>query len=162
MADPLEKELDDLLDAFDKRQEQRKEVQNAQTLQEDKFVADFASFRSKTARPLFERVGNHLRQRGHDFDIEEVDYSVDRDGKTTNARISFHLFPMGVNRHEGHSFPSYAITASRGRQVIHLHGSNMLPSGGAFGPRGDFKLDQLTLEIVERDLLKLLTEVFSK
>jgi len=38
----------------------------------------------------------------------------------------------------------------------------MLPTGGSFSPRGDFKLDQLTLEIVERDLLKLLTEVFSK
>jgi len=161
----MNEQLDKVLDAFDQKQHERKQVQNETRSREDAFLAQFSTFRTIVAHPLFEQVGNHLRSRGHDFDISQQDYELQHDGKTRDASISLNIYPSGVERNlsSGHGMPHFSVIASRSSRTVRLHGSNMMPGhGGSAGGRGEFKLEQLTNEILQKELVSLLAEVFTK
>lgn len=74
--------LDAAMDAFDKRKAEEKEEASDKQIAVEKFRTDFATFRMKTAHPVFEDIGAHLQKRGHDFKVE-----------MTALSTTLHVFP---------------------------------------------------------------------
>jgi hypothetical protein len=161
MSDQPPDQLDRLLDSYDEKLRRQSEAQAATAVREDRFLAEFSKVRTQTASPFFERIGNRLRSRGHDFEIASQDHKVDQDGKSTDASIGLYVYPSGIDRlrYRHHDVPSLLVIASRRDQKITLRACNMIPGkAGTAGSVGEFTLDQLTQEILERALMKVLME----
>ena len=159
----LTDKLGQLLDKHGQRQARDEKTQQDVKKAGDVFVEEFVKFRAGVIKPLFEEVGNSLKQHGHDYSVKEQEYGIGADKKTTDAGITLLIYPQGVNRdgHAEHEFPSYSVSAVGYSKALRLHGSYMRPhSGGGAGPRGEYKLQQLSREVLEEDLLKLLAQVF--
>ena len=171
MTDPLNDQLDKLLDTFDQQKQAQKEAQESTKRHEDVFLSEFLNFRTSIAYPLFERVGNQLRSHGHDFEILQKTNEVDQDVDvciTPSAMtcITLIVYPNGAgDEHLSCArdlYPFFIILASLENQDIVLGSSTTMPLMlGHEGIRGDLKLNQHSSEIIERELMKFLGEVFA-
>lgn len=163
MADKLTDSLDKLLDKYDERRAEQLKAQQATKKDEDIFLENFSKFRDAVARPLFEGIGNHLRARGHEFELRQEEYGIGADQRTNDANIGLFIYPKGVARgqYRHYEYPHYTVFASRIGKFIRTHASNMRPGGGGVaGPRGEYKLEQLTRQVLEEEVLKVLGEIF--
>src|SRR5258705_12719896 len=98
MSSRLLAEIGAMLDSYDvvrRADELRKRRIEAEGLA---FLAAFAELRAKLVRPVFEAAGELLRARGHDFTIREQEFVFEGDGKTSEAAISLHITPVGMEK----------------------------------------------------------------
>ena len=119
---------------------------------EDTFPGDFAKLKLSVIRPVFETVGNRLKERGDEFNISE-----DPGGK-----ISIHIVPAGANKsiHPYDWFPTLSFFGAPFTKTIGLQGRNARRnSEGSPGSRGDYKPAQINKEIVEKELMKFVGEI---
>ena len=159
----FEGQLRRLLDRYDQRKDEHQSKMAAIAREEEAFLEEFAKFRELTAYPLFETVAQHLRERGHDFSVEQKDYDVSEYGSAKDALIAITIYPAGMPRHSRavHEFPAFSITASKGTRLVRLHRNVVNPGGGSSLTLPDeLELHMVTAEVVQRELLKLLGEVF--
>jgi len=116
------------------------------------FAGDFARLKLTVIRPVFETVGNTLKERGHEFNISEE----------PGGKISIHIVPAGVSK-SGRPytwFPTLSFFGAPFTKTVGLHGINARRnSEGGSGQRGDYKLAQVNREIVEKELMKFVGEI---
>jgi hypothetical protein len=118
----------------------------------DDFPGDFAQLKLSVIRPVFEAVGSGLEERGHEVNISEE----------PGGKISIHIVPPGVEKsiHPYDWFPTLSFFGAPFTKTIGLHGRNARRnSDGGSGQRGDYKLPQVTKEIVEKELTKFVGEI---
>ena len=118
----------------------------------DDFPGDFARLKLTVIRPVFETVGNTLKERGHEFNISEE----------TGGKISIHIVPAGVSKsiHPYTWFPTLSFFGAPFTKTIGLHGINARRnSESGTGQRGDYKLAQVSKDIVEKELMKFIGEI---
>ena len=119
---------------------------------EDDFPGDFARLKLTVIRPVFEAVGNELTERGNEINISEE----------PGGKISIHIVPVGVSKsiHPYNWFPTLSFIGAPFTKTIGLHGINARRnSDGGTGQRGDYKLSQVSKEIVEKELKKFIGEI---
>ena len=119
---------------------------------EDTFPGDFAELKLSVIRPVFESIGNRMKERGHEFNISEE----------PGGKISIHIVPAGVNKsiHPYDWFPTFSFFGAPFTKTIGVHGRNMRPnSEGSSGARGDYTPAQINKEIVEKELMKFIGEI---
>jgi hypothetical protein len=167
VKEETKKRLANLLTRYDEEQsEARKNAQATKTEQEE-LLNSFGQLRQKVIRPVMEDIGAVLKTHGHDYKIVEEDASTDDQGKQKDALISMYIFPSGAGAKattiELCNFPRISFSPdSYWRRVI-VHSSNMTPTrGGSSGGRGEYSVSQVTSELVEKELVKLLEEVLNK
>jgi hypothetical protein len=117
----------------------------------DVFPGDFEKLKLAVIRPVFETIGNGLKERGHEFNISEE----------PGGKISIHIVPAGVNKsiHPYDWFPTFSFFAADAK-TVGLHGRNMRPNSEASsGSRGDYKLVLVGKQIVEKELMKFIGEI---
>jgi len=116
----------------------------------DDFPGDFAKLKLSVIRPVFESMGNGLKERGHEFNISE-----DPGGK-----ISIHIVPAGVDKsmHPYDWFPTLSFFGAPFTRTIGLHGRNARRNSDG-SARGDYKLSQVNKEFVEKELMKFVGEI---
>lgn len=152
MSDDLDEKLGTALDMFTRKHTAGADrTQQGKTTKDD-FQEDFAELKLSVIRPVFETIGNMLKERGHEFSISEE----------PGGKISIHIIPAGVSKsiHPYDWFPTLSFFGSPAAKTIGLHGRNSKPnSAGASGPRGDYKLSQVTREFVEKELTKFISEI---
>lgn len=118
----------------------------------DDFTVEFARLKLTVIRPAFENIGNLLKERGHDIKISEE----------SNGKIAIHIVPAGVNKsiHPYDWFPTFSFFGAPFTKSVGLHGRNMRPnSEGSSGARGDYKLAQVSKDVVEKELMKFIGEI---
>jgi hypothetical protein len=165
MSNQVYAKLARLLDQYDERRRLAEEKLRQAKAAEVSFTEGFTQLRRDVIRPVFEQMGNLLRQKGHDFSIEEEDFAIGQDGKGTDARISIYIILSGIKGtpYAKDQLPSLSFIATRYTMTVWLHGSNVLPdAGGSAGPRGDYQITQITRDLVESELVNLIAEIVSK
>lgn len=118
----------------------------------DDFPGDFAKLKLTVIRPVFETVGNTLKERGHEFNISEE----------PGGKISIHIVPAGVSKsiHPYNWFPTLSVFGAPYTKTVGLHGINARRnSESGTGQRGDYKLAQVNKDIVEKELMKFIGEI---
>lgn len=116
------------------------------------FDADFAKLKLQIIRPVFESVGNRMKERGHAFNISEE----------PGGKISIHIVPPGANQsiHPYDWFPTFSLYGAPFTRRIGVHGRNMRPNpSGSTGERGDYPLKQVSKDVVEKELMKFIGEI---
>lgn len=119
---------------------------------EDTFSSDFAKLKLAVIRPAFEKIGDLMKARGH-----EVSISEDPGGK-----ISIHIVPAGVNKsiHPYDWFPTLSFFGAPFTKTLGLHGRNARRnSDGGSGQRGEYKLAQVSTDVVEKEVMKFIGEI---
>ena len=118
----------------------------------DTFPDDFTSLKLSIIRPVFENIGNQMKERGHQFNITEE----------AGGKISIHIVPPGANQsiHPYDWFPTFSLFGAPFSKTIGVHGRNMRPNSEASsGSRGEYKPAQISKEIVEKELMKFIGEI---
>jgi hypothetical protein len=118
----------------------------------DDFPGDYKTLKLTVIRPVFERIGKMLKERGHDVDIAE----------DAHGKISIHIVPAGVSKsiHAYDWFPTLSVTGSPYTKTVGLQGRNARRnSEGSTGARGDYRPAQITQEMVEKELMKFIGEI---
>jgi hypothetical protein len=116
------------------------------------FPEKFASLKTSVIRPVFEAIGNKLKERGHEFNVSEE----------AGGRISIHIVPAGVNKsiHPYDWFPTLTYFGTPVAGTIGLQGRNTRPNSEvASGSRGIYAPGQINKELVERELTKFIGEI---
>ena len=118
----------------------------------DDFPGDFAKLKLQIIRPVFESIGNRVKERGHAFNISEE----------PGRRISIHIVPPGANQsiHPYDWFPTFSLYGAPHTRRIGVHGRNTRPnSSGSTGERGDYPVAKVSKDVVEKELMKFIGEI---
>jgi len=116
------------------------------------FDGDFATLKLQIIRPVFESIGNRMKERGHAFNISEE----------PGGKISIHIVPPGANQsiHPYDWFPTFSLYGAPMTGRIGVHGRNTRPnSSGSTGERGDYPLANVSKDVVEKELMKFIGEI---
>lgn len=119
---------------------------------EDAFRGDFEHLKLNVVRPAFEAAGARLAERGFKFNITEE----------PGGKISIHLVPAGAKQsiHPFDWFPTFSLFGAPFDKTVGVHGRNMRPNSEASsGNRGDYKLPQVSKEMVDKELMKFVGEI---
>jgi len=155
----LRQQLGEMLDAYDvvrRADDLRKRRVESEGLA---FLAAFAELRAKLVRPVFEAAGELLRARGHDFTIREQEFVFEGDGKTSEAAISLHITPVGMEKAAVADGPRRELcfsTRHYNRTVCITNGA--VPQSGAMAGSG-YALGQIDSQLIEEQLLKLVAAI---
>jgi len=161
VAADLNLELVKLLDQYDeKRRAVEERRQQAKTDAED-FLKRFADLRTHVVRPVFEAVGVTLKERGHDFSIREEEYAGVPGDKTTEADISIRIVPAGMESDA--QSPSLSFATRHYNKTVSISSSYAPPQpSGPAGRRGDYQLAQIDQDLVQNEVLKLITGIVNR
>jgi hypothetical protein len=152
MTEDLNSKFGRALDQFTGRREIGAAGKPQDQLNADAFPREFARVKQSVIRPVFETIGNLLKERGHEFNISEEH----------GGKISIHIVPAGVNKsiHPYDWFPTLSFFGAPFTETVGLHGRNMRPnSESGSGSRGDYKPAQINKEVVEKELMKFIGEI---
>ncbi len=116
------------------------------------FPYDYKNLKLTVIRPVFERIGTALKERGHDIDIAE----------DTHGKISIHIVPVGVDKsvHAYDWFPTFSFLGVPYSKTVSMQGRNARRNAeGSTGSRGDYKPAQISEKMVEKELMKFIGEI---
>ena len=162
MADHLREELSKMLDQYDERR--RADVARERKSKDDDalFLAGFAELRRSVMRPVFEAAGAMLAERGHGFSISEEEFSVDGGGKVTEAGISFHIVPSGMQSplHADHA-RSLSLTTRHYNKTVWINAGRPLDAGGVAGSKGAYPLERIDRQLIEEELVRFVAGIMA-
>lgn len=109
--------------------------------------------------PKIVEIGNVLTGYGHDFHVAEENEYTDATAKYHPASIVFYLYPSTLKSEfkKPGSSPYIAFIANTYAKKISLNVSTMIPGeGGSVGSHGEYTPDQITPEMVEKEIIAVL------
>ncbi len=164
MKDAFSVELGRMLDQYDVARRAADQRQLQATADDALFLERFAELRRSVLRPLFEAAGSVLKERGHGYRISEENYAVDASGKRTEAGIAIHILPAGMSPSTQTDDPlrSLSLTTRHYNKTVSIIGGEAAVAGGLAGSRGAYDLSQITTELVEGELLKLVAGILKR
>ena len=160
MSADLRTELGAMLDEYDAAR-RAAEVQR-QRVHDDEaaFVAQFAELRRDVVRPVFEAAAEVLKNRGHALEIREAEFGKEG-GKIREAAIAVRVTPAGMEgaaAADEHRRELSFTTRHYSRTVSVVNGA--VPQSGAMaGAQGSRALAQISTQLVEEELLRLVAEL---
>lgn len=161
MDDSTKKSLNSILDSFDaKREADRKKAERKKT-EHEIFLEQFTEKAKSVICPALEQVAEILKSRGHNSEIREQKEGVDLEGRAINAGITLTIFPLGQHpRYPSQpDCPHVAFMVKSYENKIYVHERTMMPiRGGHAAIAGEYTLDKVTSELVEKHIISVLQQ----
>jgi hypothetical protein len=162
MKDEIRSKLDA---AFERHEASRRAVTEAREVKETKeqvFSRSFSELRDSLIRPAMEEIGQYVKGKGYSYEISTEDEHVATDSRSrsTSASIKITLF-LDERKHPEYEMPFLSVIAQKERQNVRFHESTMVPGrGGASGPAGETSLAEITPQLIQEKILKVVSDVF--
>jgi len=157
--------LKSIFDKYDKKQSKAREERAKEKSEKELFLDNFAKKVQDVIQPAFDEVAELIKSRGHDCKITIEQESQDTEGHTQSAQIRMSIYPNGQRpqSHRLHECPSISFIAGSQAKKVFTHVSTMmLSAGGTSGTHNEYLLENITKEIVEKEVIYLLSECFGK
>jgi hypothetical protein len=157
--------LKSVFDKYDKKQTEIKKEHERIKTEHEIFLEAFGKIIAEVIRPTMEELGEAIKNRGHNFEITEGQETQDGKGRTIAAQVKMGIHPNEQQQRFGQSseYPALTFFAGTYDNKVWSHVSTMmLGRGGYAGKRNDYKLENITKDIVEEEILHLLSECFGK
>jgi len=152
--------LDSIMQSFKQRLATSKDAQEQSETKEAAAGADFRRVMSEVIRPAMEDIGRELKAGGHEYDIIEVgDERSQRDARITLA-VTISGVPASAYRQDNTVKVSFHRTGATG-VTIQVDTEIKQRKTGAAGHRGHYAVSEVTTELVQKEILKVLEDVFS-
>lgn len=162
MKEDIKSKLDT---AFEKHEASKRAAANAKEVAETKeqvFLREFIKARDTFIRPAMEEIGEYVKGKGYSYEVSTEDDMPSLDGRSrsTPASIRLTMF-LGERRHPVHENPGFSVICEKGRQKVRFHECTMSPAhGGRAGPAGEAALPDLTNDLIQEKIMKVIAEVF--
>ena len=156
MAEELARQLDEILDSYNKRVEGQKATGPEEQEMEDAFLADFERIKVDAIKPVMEEVGKYLEGKGQEYQIKD-EISLFHG----NPKITLEVFPNTVaDGYDSYENPSISFIAERASRRVGIQKNNGMPGqpGGIMGEA--VQLDELTRDFVKEEIIELIKENF--
>jgi len=151
--------LDLIMTAFRERLAKSKEAQDQRQSEEDVGYGEFYRVRAETIRPAMEEIGQELKAGGHAYEIIDVG-----DGRSQrDARISLAVtiigIPTSAHRRENKVSVSFYRT---GPATVTIQAETQIKKNmnNVAGQRGNYDASEITTDLVQKEILKVLDEAF--
>jgi hypothetical protein len=151
--------------AFDKHEATKRAVADAKQVaesNEQRFLREFMEAQDSIIRPAMEEIGDYVKSKGYTYAVTAEDDKPSPDGKSRSspAAIRLTIF-IGERRGPSHEFPTFSVICEKGQQKVRFHESTMSPGrGGHSGSAGEAPLSEVTKDLIQEKILKIVTEVF--
>ena len=162
MKDKVKNELNSLINGYEKRKAKQVKKFEAQKREEDKFLQEFYLIRKKIIKPAMIEIGELLKSRGRNYQIDEQDEEFDREVKTKDARINvyFLILEKGYES-QLFEYPFVSFIADKRKKKIVTRENTTRPNrGGHSGDTGSYSLSQITTDLVHQKIMNVLKELF--
>ena len=156
MSANLRAKLGTLLDQYDETRHATQTRKDQAAADGALFIAQFVELRRAVLRPVFESVGNFLKERGHDFQIEEQEFEAQGAAKGTEASIALRITPAGMEKAAAADDNIWALsfTTRHYNKTVGIR-NGAVPYEGA-GSKAAYPTARITTELVEEEVLKLM------
>lgn len=162
MKDDIKSKLDAAFERHEASKRSAVEAKQAAESKEQIFLREFLEARDTIIRPAMEEIGGYVQGKGYSYDISTEDDKPSPDGRSrlVPASIRLTIF-IGERRSLAHENPGVSVTCQKGQQKVSFHECTMSPGrGGHAGPAGEATLSQLTKDLIQEKILKVVAEVF--
>ena len=162
MKDEVKNKLNSLINGYERRKAKQAKEFKAQKREEDIFLQEFYLIRKKIIKPAMIEIGELLKSRGRNYQIDEQDEMLDHEVKTKDARINiyFILFEKGYES-QLLEYPFISFTADRREKKILTYENTTMPNRkGHSGGTGSYLLNQITTDLVHQKIMNVLKELF--
>jgi hypothetical protein len=157
MSANLRTALGTLLDQYDQTRRAAHEREDQIVADRALFIEQFAELRRAVLRPVFEQAGAILKERGHDFSIQEEEFAAQAAGKTVEGGIVFRVAPAGMEKAtpaDDH-LRALSFTTRHYNKTVWIR-NGAVPYEGA-AANGGYALARINAQLVEDEVLKLMT-----
>jgi len=162
MKDKVKNELNSLINGYEKRKAKQVKKFEAQKREEDKFLQEFYLIRKKIIKPAMIEIGELLKSRGRNYQIDEQDEEFDREVKTKDARINIYFLILEKGyESQLFEYPFVSFIADKRKKKIVTQENTTRPNrGGHSGDTGSYSLSQITTDLVHQKIMNVLKELF--
>jgi hypothetical protein len=153
------KELDNIMNRFNNDIEGLQEQKNKERTEQEEFIKEFERLKHEIIWPVIADVGNQMNEYKHDFHVSEEEEYVDATANFQPASITLNIYPATLDKasYKPESTPYISFIANRYAKKIGIMVSTMMPAeGGVIGSHGEYTLDQVTKEFVEKEIVEVL------
>jgi hypothetical protein len=166
MEKDTEDKLGNILNKYDQKKQEAEKEQQRQKSSHGMFLESFDGVINSVIRPTMEEFGKSIMDRGHFCEITQEKESVQPDQKVLSRKsIEMTIYPNSDRSHfsqKGHT-PAISFIAEAHGSSIYSHACAMMPGrGGQAGKRKDYKIENITREVVEEEIIHLLDECFGR
>jgi hypothetical protein len=173
MTKPSDKNTRDklasLLGQYENRLTKAQEKTALEKSEKDIFTEKFVEVRDKTIKPVFERLKGEMETRGHKVQIKTKEPSWDDRTKTAvEPSITFTVQLKRSDEDDSRYYassqlPHISFICNAFNRTVLCHESTIGPGhGGHGGSRGEFKLDDVTEQLVEKEFIAWLESIISR
>jgi hypothetical protein len=160
MSERLSRELGAMLDQYDSaRRAAEARVQQARD-DERLFLTQFTELARTVVRPVFEAAGEILRKRGHEFSITEHQFAAETGGKPVEGSIQLRVAPAGMEKPAAAAdddLRALTFTTRHYNKTVSVKNGAAPYEGAMAGAKGAYPLAKINQELVEDEVLKLMT-----
>jgi len=162
MSDKLKTELDAIFNAHEETKKQVERKKSEREQREEAFVQSFYGCRDSVIRPTFETIGEYVKAKGYKYHIETSEEQTDREGRYQPPSISIRFLVGEDDRHyRSHEYPHLSVICEKSSSKLRFHESTMSPGrGGHAGGAGETTPNEITADLINQKVLKVLKEVF--
>ena len=162
MKDDIKSKLDA---AFEKHEASKLATATAKQVAENKeqvFLREFVEARDAIIRPAMEEIGEYIKSKGYSYEVSTEDDKPSLDGRSRSIPASIRLTMfLGERRYPIHDNPGFSVICEKWHQKVRFHESTMSPGrGGHAGPAGETSVPELTKDLLQERILKIVAEVF--
>ena len=159
MTGELEKRLGALLDQYDAARRTAQSRREQALADEQGFIEEFGRVRRDLLRPLFEKTGAILAQRGHEFRILEREFAPQAGAMAAEAHITLLVSPAGMDKPPAadEHLRALSFTTRHYNKVVCVR-NGAAPHEGTL-VNGAYPLARIDLQLAEEELFKLMAAV---
>jgi hypothetical protein len=157
-----EAQLQALLDKYDRKLIQARELEERIRAEQQAFASEFEQLAERVIHQAMDAIGSALRQRGHEHEILFRGERMDRDGRLQDARITMRVYPFGIprERYTPLNTPQLSFVCDRHARKIRIHEVTFVPGGsGRSAAKGEWTTDKVTATFIEKAILEFLKEI---
>lgn len=162
MTDDLNAKLDAIFNARSNKEAEAERLKQEIAQQREVSLQEYLVLQNNLIRPALEVFVQKLADRGHKSSIYEIADGEQVSGNTRSATIGIRLLLNQETTHRGsHEYPHVSMSVDKaGRRVQFTHSTMVPGKGGMAGGDGAVGYDELTAELINEKVLKVIAAVF--
>ena len=154
MKDSIRSSLDDAFQKLAAQKKAQEETAEAKKTRDAAFLEAFLEKQKEVIRPAMEEMLSELKRRGLSSKISMAEERYDSQKRYHGAKIKM-AFPTGRSEE-----PYLEVLCEKEQGHVRFYESTLgLGSSGHAGSAGEVTLDQITTDLIQEKLLKLVTEI---
>jgi hypothetical protein len=160
MKDSTKEQLRAIFDRYsEKKRGDQSEQQKAKS-ERLEFLEEFDRTIKETIRPSLRELSDLIKSKGHGCEITQRSESHDAQGCIQSARVQMEILPDGFRAPAGER-PTISFVADSCRKEVWTHVNTAMPGReGCSGQHNVYTLDEITRDVVEEEVIGVLTKCF--